>query len=32
MIQLVEDIFTEVSTPLNVVGTFSNGETVYSKV
>jgi len=32
MIQLVEDIFTEVSTPLNVVATFSNGETVYSKV
>jgi hypothetical protein len=32
MIQLVEDIFTEVSMPLNVVATFSNGETVYSKV
>lgn len=32
MIQLVEQIFTEVSMPLNVVGTFSNGETVYSKV
>jgi hypothetical protein len=32
MIDLVEKIFTEVSMPLNVVGTFSNGETVYEKV
>lgn len=32
MIQLVEQIFTEVSMPLDVVATFSNGETVYSKV
>lgn len=32
MIDLVEEIFTQVSMPLNVVGTFSNGETVYSEV
>lgn len=31
MINLIEEIFTEVSMPLNVVGTFSNGETVYEK-
>ena len=30
--ELIEEVFTEVSMPLNVVGTFSNGETVYSKV
>lgn len=29
---LVEQVFTKVSMPLNVVGTFSNGETIYSKV
>jgi hypothetical protein len=28
---LVEEIFTEVSQPLNVVATFSNGETFYEK-
>jgi hypothetical protein len=28
---LVEEIFTEVSQPLNVVATFSNGETIYEK-
>ena len=32
MIDLVEEIFTQVSKPLNVVGTFSNGETIYSEV
>ena len=32
MINLVEEIFTQVSKPLNVVATFSNGETVYSEV
>lgn len=31
MKEIVENIFTEVSQPLNVVGTFSNGETIYSK-
>jgi len=30
--ELIEEVFTKVSMPLNVVGTFSNGETVYSKV
>jgi hypothetical protein len=32
MINLVEEIFTQVSKPLNVVATFSNGETIYSEV
>ena len=27
----IEEVFTEVSEPLTVVGTFSNGETIYSK-
>ena len=31
MKELIEEIFTEVSMPLNVVGTFSNGETIYEK-
>ena len=28
---LTEEVFTQVSMPLNVVATFSNGETIYSK-
>ncbi len=31
MIELIEEIFTEVSMPLNVVASFSNGETIYAK-
>lgn len=31
LIELIEEVFTKVSEPLNVVGTFSNGETIYSK-
>lgn len=31
MIEVIENIFTEVSQPLNVVATFSNGETFYEK-
>ena len=31
MIEVIENIFTEVSQPLNVVATFSNGETIYEK-
>lgn len=31
MIDLIEEIFTEVSMPLNVVASFSNGETIYQK-
>lgn len=31
MVDLVEQIFTEVSMPLNVVASFSNGETIYAK-
>jgi hypothetical protein len=31
MKNLIEEIFTEVSQPLNVVATFSNGETIYQK-
>jgi hypothetical protein len=31
MIILVEQIFTKISTPLNVVARFSNGETIYAK-
>ena len=30
--ELIEQVFTKVSQPLNVVATFSNGETIYSKV
>jgi hypothetical protein len=30
--ELIEEVFTKVSMPLNVVRTFSNGETIYSKV
>lgn len=29
--ETIEEVFTKVSQPLNVVGTFSNGETIYSK-
>lgn len=32
LIELIEEVFTKVSEPLNVVRTFSNGETFYSKV
>lgn len=32
MIETIENIFTEVSQPLNVVAQFSNGETIYEKV
>ena len=32
LINLIEEVFTKVSEPLNVLGTFSNGETIYSKV
>jgi hypothetical protein len=28
---LIEEVFTEVSEPLNLVGTFSNGEAIYEK-
>lgn len=31
LINLIEEVFTKVSEPLNVVGTFSNGETIYAK-
>lgn len=31
IIEVIENIFTEVSQPLNVVATFSNGETIYEK-
>jgi hypothetical protein len=31
MIEAIEEIFTQVSIPLNVVASFSNGETIYSK-
>lgn len=31
MVDLVEQLFTEVSMPLNVVASFSNGEIIYSK-
>lgn len=31
LIELIEEVFTKVSEPLNVLGTFSNGETIYSK-
>ena len=30
--ETIEQVFEKVSQPLNVVGTFSNGETIYSKV
>ena len=30
--ETIEQVFTKVSQPLNVVATFSNGETIYSKV
>lgn len=30
--ELIEEIFTQVSQPLNVVAQFSNGETVYEKI
>lgn len=29
--ELIEEVFTKVSMPLNVVATFSNGETIYEK-
>jgi hypothetical protein len=28
--ELIEEVFTKVSQPLNVVATFSNGETIYA--
>lgn len=31
LINLIEEVFTKVSTPLNVVASFSNGETIYAK-
>ena len=31
LIELIEEVFTKVSTPLNVVASFSNGETIYAK-
>lgn len=31
LIELIEEVFTKVSEPLNVLGTFSNGETIYEK-
>ena len=30
--ELIEEVFTKVSEPLNVVASFSNGETIYQKV
>ena len=32
LIRLIEEVFTKVSEPLNVVASFSNGETIYQKV
>jgi len=32
LIELIEEVFTKVSQPLNVLGTASNGETFYEKV
>ena len=32
LIRLIEEVFTKVSQPLNVVASFSNGETIYQKV
>ena len=32
LIELIEEVFTKVSQPLNVLGTASNGETFYKKV
>ena len=32
LIKLIEEVFTKVSQPLNVVASFSNGETIYEKV
>ena len=32
LIELVEQVFEQVSMPLKVVGTFSNGETIYEKL
>ena len=32
LIELIEEVFTKVSTPLNVLGTASNGETFYEKI
>jgi hypothetical protein len=32
LIELIEEVFTKVSEPLNVVASFSNGETIYQKV
>lgn len=32
LIELIEEVFTQVSQPLNVIGTASNGETFYEKV
>ena len=31
LIELIEEVFTKVSQPLNVVASFSNGETIYQK-
>ena len=31
LIRLIEEVFTKVSEPLNVVASFSNGETIYQK-
>ena len=31
LMELIEEVFTKVSQPLNVVASFSNGETIYSK-
>ena len=32
LIELIEEVFTKVSQPLNVVASFSNGETIYTAV
>ena len=31
LIKLIEEVFTKVSMPLNVVASFSNGGTIYQK-
>ena len=31
LIELIEEVFTKVSMPLNVVASFGNGETIYAK-
>lgn len=31
LVDMIEKVFEDMTTPLNVVGTFSNGETIYAK-